>query len=231
MTAASAYPPGSDQGPSDGRASEPSMEDILASIRRIIADDQQANGSRLGARRSQPANAAVAPAAPPVVAASASNASHREEILDLASYLPAAQGAEAEHQTPFHAEDHQEMPAGIERQPAEAAFDPASVVGADEADPSAQAPAADTYGASDAYDSEVESRDLSLLASPMSESVMSAFEALAATVVLENKPMLEGILRDLLRPMLKSWLDDNLPGLVERLVRIEIERVARGGRG
>jgi hypothetical protein len=32
----------------------------------------------------------------------------------------------------------------------------------------------------------------------------------------------------MLRPMLKSWLDDNLPGLVERLVRTEIERVARG---
>ena len=31
-------------------------------------------------------------------------------------------------------------------------------------------------------------------------------------------------------PMLKAWLDDNLPGLVERLVRAEIERVARGGR-
>ncbi len=32
----------------------------------------------------------------------------------------------------------------------------------------------------------------------------------------------------MLRPMLKSWLDDNLPGLVERLVRAEIERVSRG---
>jgi cell pole-organizing protein PopZ len=30
--------------------------------------------------------------------------------------------------------------------------------------------------------------------------------------------------------MLKTWLDDNLPVIVERLVRVEIERVARGGR-
>ena len=36
------------------------------------------------------------------------------------------------------------------------------------------------------------------------------------------------MVRDMLRPMLKSWLDDNLPGLVERLVRAEIERVSRG---
>lgn len=41
---------------------------------------------------------------------------------------------------------------------------------------------------------------------------------------------LNEIVRDMLRPMLKGWLDDNLPVLVERLVRAEIERVARGGR-
>ena len=31
-------------------------------------------------------------------------------------------------------------------------------------------------------------------------------------------------------PMLKSWLDDNLPSVVERLVKDEIERVSRGRR-
>ncbi len=36
---------------------------------------------------------------------------------------------------------------------------------------------------------------------------------------------LEDITRDLLRPMIKQWLDAQLPALVERLVRIEIERV------
>ena len=39
-----------------------------------------------------------------------------------------------------------------------------------------------------------------------------------------------GMMREMLRPMLKSWLDDNLPSLVERLVRAEIQRVARGAR-
>ena len=39
---------------------------------------------------------------------------------------------------------------------------------------------------------------------------------------------LEDLVRELLRPMLKTWLDDNLPNLVERLVRAEIERVSRG---
>jgi hypothetical protein len=36
--------------------------------------------------------------------------------------------------------------------------------------------------------------------------------------------------RELLKVMLRQWLDDNLPGLVERLVREEIQRVARTGR-
>jgi cell pole-organizing protein PopZ len=34
----------------------------------------------------------------------------------------------------------------------------------------------------------------------------------------------------MLKSLLKQWLDDNLPALVERLVREEIERVARRGR-
>ena len=41
--------------------------------------------------------------------------------------------------------------------------------------------------------------------------------------------MIENLTREMLRPMLKNWLDDNLPSLVERLVRAEIQRVARGG--
>jgi cell pole-organizing protein PopZ len=38
------------------------------------------------------------------------------------------------------------------------------------------------------------------------------------------------MVRDMLRPLLKAWLDENLPGVVERLVGAEIERLARGPR-
>jgi cell pole-organizing protein PopZ len=38
----------------------------------------------------------------------------------------------------------------------------------------------------------------------------------------------EGMMRDLLRPMLKDWLDENLPALVERMVEKEIARISRG---
>ena len=59
-------------------------------------------------------------------------------------------------------------------------------------------------------------------------AVESAFNTLANTVLSNNARTLEDLVKEMLRPMLKSWLDDNLPGLVERIVKAEIERVARG---
>ena len=67
-----------------------------------------------------------------------------------------------------------------------------------------------------------------LLSGATVAAVNSAFNALAHTVLVQNARTLEDLVREMLRPMLKTWLDDNLPGLVERLVRAEIERVARG---
>jgi cell pole-organizing protein PopZ len=60
--------------------------------------------------------------------------------------------------------------------------------------------------------------------------VGQAFNMLAHTVLSSNARTLEDLVREMLRPMLKNWLDDNLPTIVERLIRAEIERVARGGR-
>jgi cell pole-organizing protein PopZ len=59
-------------------------------------------------------------------------------------------------------------------------------------------------------------------------AVESAFNSLAHTVLSQNARTLEDLVKEMLRPMLKSWLDDNLPGLVERIVKAEIERVSRG---
>ena len=61
-----------------------------------------------------------------------------------------------------------------------------------------------------------------------SVAVDSAFASLTHTVLSQNARTLDDLVKDMLRPMLKSWLDDNLPSLVERLVRAEIERVSRG---
>ena len=70
--------------------------------------------------------------------------------------------------------------------------------------------------------------DRTLISSSTSAAVDSAFNSLAHTVLVQNARTLEDLVREMLRPMLKSWLDDNLPSMVERIVRAEIERVSRG---
>jgi uncharacterized protein len=49
----------------------------------------------------------------------------------------------------------------------------------------------------------------------------------AQTAAPRGGRTVEELVSELLRPMLKTWLDDNLPAIVERLVRAEIERVSR----
>ena len=67
-----------------------------------------------------------------------------------------------------------------------------------------------------------------LLSPHTTAAVDLAFNTLAQTVLVQNSRTLEDLVREMLKPMLKTWLDDNLPGLVERLIRAEIERVSRG---
>ena len=69
-----------------------------------------------------------------------------------------------------------------------------------------------------------------LVSTATGASVTSSFQVLADSVLMQDPGLIERIMRETLRPMLKTWLDDHLPNLVERLVRAEIERVARGGR-
>ncbi len=73
-----------------------------------------------------------------------------------------------------------------------------------------------------------EQMDRPLLSTSASAAIDNAFGSLAHTVLSQNARTLDDLVKEMLRPMLKSWLDDNLPGLVERLVRAEIERVSRG---
>ena len=77
-----------------------------------------------------------------------------------------------------------------------------------------------------------------LVSSTTSAAVDSAFGMLTqrppAHMPIAHMPIahsartIEDLVQDMLQPMLKNWLDDNLPSLVERLVRAEIERVSRG---
>ena len=66
-----------------------------------------------------------------------------------------------------------------------------------------------------------------LLSRQATAAVGSAFNILTETV-RKHEPTLEDVVRETLRPMLKSWLDENLPRVVERMVQAEVERITRG---
>ncbi|QND47015.1 DUF2497 domain-containing protein [Rhizobium lusitanum] len=70
----------------------------------------------------------------------------------------------------------------------------------------------------------------SLMSEAAGAQVARSFGELAAAIDGSERRSLDEIAEEMLRPMLQDWLDDNLPTLVERLVREEIERVARGPR-
>jgi cell pole-organizing protein PopZ len=63
--------------------------------------------------------------------------------------------------------------------------------------------------------------------SEVTNAAQSVFKSLQQTIAVDNSRTLEDLTREMLRPMLKVWLDENLPTLVERLVRAEIDRVSK----
>ena len=201
------------------RAQEPSMEEILASIRRIIADDD-ATKSPPPAEPAKPASAAAKSPAPPPRAQPAPSppAAEPEPKLELAEENPEpASGVDEQSADILELTESMAAPppamAGLP--PNFRTIDGASDVSFDDA---VERPAPQPQGA-------LESQ---LLSGSTRAAVDSAFNSLAQTVLVQNARTLEDLVREMLRPMLKSWLDENLPGLVERLVRAEIERVSRG---
>ena len=223
------------------------MEDILASIRRIIADDQSqgtrpghGNGVRRGAGGHIPAAEAEHNGARARTA--------YDDVLDLARLAPAAVPNQTSRSTVADQRHDtvENLHAAPQRTPQVLIDEPSEEEDVDRLpEPLPEVPSslrarmpepANPSGVGQNEGTDLvaygeDPNDEALMSEPLGASVMSAFETLAATVVLQNTPMLEGVMRDLLRPLLKTWLDDNLPALVERLVRIEIERVARGSRG
>ena len=68
-----------------------------------------------------------------------------------------------------------------------------------------------------------------MLSDEADRAVSEFFHALSTSLAFRSE-QIEAMTREILRPMIKTWLDEHLPGLVERLVRAEIQRVARGVR-
>jgi uncharacterized protein len=173
------------------KGQEPSMEEILASIRRIIADEDSADSAHSAGEH--PPRAAPARAAPPSPEPTA-----REEGFD--SVLAR-----------LHASSRPASPASQEPEPVEQAAEPVEPVRDNDERPAIRRDA----------------REQALISAATAAAVESALNTLAEAVQVRNGRTLEEVVTELLRPMLKSWLDDNLTGIVERLVRAEIERVTR----
>jgi hypothetical protein len=176
------------------RAHEPSMEEILASIRSIIAEEREPGKPPAP---KPPPTRPVAPAAGPQIVYSKDNPAPQRTTAEDAEFADAAPAPEAN------------APKVVVWRQAEPEPEPAKLESSDGAAPGDEEP---------------------LLSPEAGLAVTSAFDSLAANLAARNAELADGMVRELLRPMLKAWLDENLPGIVERLVRAEIERVARGSR-
>ncbi|WP_426433775.1 PopZ family protein [Bradyrhizobium genosp. P] len=231
------------------KVQEPSMEEILASIRRIIADDEAkpAAAEKPAAVTApppkveppQPAKAAMKspPAAAPAAKAAAApapkppapTASNNQDDIDslLASLEEATPAAEIRPPQPdgdvFELTDDMALP------------DPAPAPSFRKVEPQddvefTESAAARSLNRQPSYEPPpIETAPAPpIISGTTMRAVESAFNSLANTVLSNNARTLEDLVKEMLRPMLKSWLDDNLPGLVERIVKAEIERVSRG---
>lgn len=207
------------------KAQEPSMEEILASIRRIISDDDAKPAAAAPAEAAPapvaPKPAAAKPATPPPAPAAApapTPAKNSQEDIDamLASFDAPAPAAAAPAAPPVEeAEDVFELTEQM-AVPASAAEGFQKVEPHDDLEITETPPPAP------------KAEEPPVLSGSTAKAVESAFNSLATTVLTNNARTLEDLVKEMLRPMLKAWLDDNLPTLVERIVKAEIERVARG---
>lgn len=69
-----------------------------------------------------------------------------------------------------------------------------------------------------------------LFSAATSQSLAAAFNTLAVSRLTADSHELRGLAQEMLRPLLKDWLDENLPSMVEGIIRDEIDRMAHGGR-
>jgi cell pole-organizing protein PopZ len=220
------------------------MEEILASIRRIIADEDGAKT----AKPPEPAPAKPPPAArptpppPPPPAPSPPAAAAGNGQTDIDAMLAELDRPPAAKAEPPKAAVTAPAPDVLDLTEDNVASTPApgpaptfrtidgesDVVFTDRAPPPPPPEPRAVEDVAQPYARIAPPPGRSLLSNDSAAAVDSAFNALAHTILGKNARTLEDLVKEMLRPMLKSWLDDNLPGLVERIVRAEIERVSRG---
>lgn len=187
-----------------GAEQEPSIEEILASIRQIISDDDEEEG---GAEPSPPETPV---AEKPEEEAAADQGDDIVELTDKLDDEPVAvedSWDESEPEPEIKSEPEPEPEPEIKPEPVEVDmrdFEPEPEVDSDEDDLD------------------------SLLTQEAENAAYEGFAELARKTAVESGGItLEEIVRTELKPLLRAWLDRNLPSIIERLVREELERVAK----
>jgi len=237
---------------------EPSMDEILSSIRQIIADDDAAGAPRRPSVQAAPPPMQAAPARALAdedrdfsdmldddepLALSPSQIVGDEEDGDDVSFdaILADTESEAEAGAPelvepedvaFDAGDDLPSfdplpPKAPEPEPVmESAPEPVMEQAAPELEPAPRPAPAEAAPLPDP----TLTADIAgeLLEPATRAAVRSSIGKLSALGIGNPGLTIEAMMRDLLRPMLKEWLDENLPSVVERMVEKEISRIARG---
>lgn len=193
---------------SDTNAQEPTMEEILASIRRIISEDDAPPADQQAtppAATEEPAASTAAEPEPSYASEPADATFEEEDVLELTEQVDAP----ASHQT--QSEPEQPMP--NETLGDLDVFTPSTASAVD-----AQTFSGAHTGAGDG----------GLVGAPAAQSASSAFGQLSKSLTIPSDGRtLEDVVNDLLRPLLKDWLDKNLSAIVEAKVQAEVERIAR----
>ncbi|TCV60878.1 hypothetical protein EDE05_12443 [Neorhizobium sp. R1-B] len=203
--------------------------DVPASIsqpeRTLSLADVAARVRAASSRQPEPAPARVAPISEPGGAPAQQARQEEAPLRPLTPRMPELRGPRPE---PAPAAQAAPTPAPTQPEPVQRVmpvFDPPQPAPTrlDAADRQAPKPAPQSLPA------KIE-ETANLLSLEAGAQVAKSFGELAAVFNGIERRSLEDMAGDMLRPMLQEWLDDNLPTLVERLVREEIERVARGPR-
>ena len=235
---------------------EPSMDEILSSIRQIMADDDAAGVPRRPAIQAAPPPMQAAPARPMNDSLDKDLSDMLDDIEPLAlspaqivgddaaddaggfsfdSILADTEGAEEPSGAPtlvdpedigFSADDGDDDLPSFDPPPMRAIEPTAEPVRAAPPPPRPQASVAQAAPMPDP----TLSRDMAeqLLEPATQAAVRSSITKLNGLGIANPGATLESLMRDMLRPMLKEWLDENLPSVVERMVEKEIARISRG---
>jgi hypothetical protein len=187
------------------------MEEILASIRRIISED------------ADPAAKASAPAA-------ATAGARDGDVLELTNVVHDDGSVGGSEPAPAPEPPRRRAAAPPMREP-EPIREPAPEPRVSRRAPPPEPPRAPARHQSDLDMVDKDDRD-SVLSSQASNAISSAFGALTRErdVGVGGGTTLEDIVAQMMKPMLAAWLDEHLPEIVERVVQQEVERAARGGR-